>query len=145
VADSNSRPMVMCPRRGPRSNRQLQETPTMPSTGQLLAENVQTVLTCLYLYSYTLCFTSPKGLHNWYITCRIWGSQSSEYGDSCLLGCSALMMEAERIPKTLVNFYHIKWHYNPEDSHLQYVTCSYKEAWKWELCFECTCNGYVFW
>jgi hypothetical protein len=31
----------------------------------------------------------------------------------------ALMMEAARTSKTLVNFYQTTWRYNPEDSHLR--------------------------
>jgi hypothetical protein len=31
----------------------------------------------------------------------------------------ALMMEAARSSKTLVNFYQTTWRYNPEDSHLR--------------------------
>jgi hypothetical protein len=42
-----------------------------------------------------------------------------EYEDGCLLGCSALMMEASRTSETLVNFYQTTRRYNPEDSHLQ--------------------------
>jgi hypothetical protein len=32
----------------------------------------------------------------------------------------ALMMEAVRTSETLVNFYQITLHYNPEDSHLRF-------------------------
>jgi hypothetical protein len=39
--------------------------------------------------------------------------------DGCLLGCSALMMEAARTSGTLVNFYQTTRRYNPEDSHLR--------------------------
>jgi hypothetical protein len=38
--------------------------------------------------------------------------------NGCLLGCSALMMEAARTSETLVNFYQTSRRYNPEDSHL---------------------------
>jgi hypothetical protein len=39
--------------------------------------------------------------------------------DGCLLGCSALMMEAAGTSETLVNFYQTTRRYNPEDSHVR--------------------------
>jgi hypothetical protein len=54
---------------------------------------------------------------------RIWGSHGGEYEDGCLLGCSAVMMEAVRTSETLVNFNQTTRRYNPEDSH-QSVDCS---------------------
>jgi hypothetical protein len=39
--------------------------------------------------------------------------------DGCLLGYSALMMEAARTCETLVNFYQTIRRYNPEDSNLR--------------------------
>jgi uncharacterized metal-binding protein len=39
--------------------------------------------------------------------------------DGCLLGCSALVMEAAMSSETLVNFYQTTRRYNPEDSHLR--------------------------
>jgi hypothetical protein len=36
---------------------------------------------------------------------------------------NALMMEAARTSKTLVNFYQTTWCYNPEDSHLRTHHC----------------------
>jgi hypothetical protein len=38
--------------------------------------------------------------------------------DGCLLGCSALMMEAANTFEAMVNFYQTTRRYNPEDSHL---------------------------
>jgi hypothetical protein len=55
--------------------------------------------------------------HSKYRISRISGSHGGEYEDGCLLGCSALMMEAARTSETLVNFYQTIRRYNPEDSH----------------------------
>jgi hypothetical protein len=42
-----------------------------------------------------------------------------KFEDGCLLGCSALMMEAARTSETLVNFYQTTRRYNPEDNPLR--------------------------
>jgi hypothetical protein len=42
-----------------------------------------------------------------------------QHKDGCLLGCSALMMEAARTSETLVNFYQTTRRYNREDSYLR--------------------------
>jgi hypothetical protein len=59
---------------------------------------------------------------NWtHLTSSVYisGSHGSEHEEDCLLGCCALMMEAENTSETSVNFYQTTRRSIPDDSHLQ--------------------------
>jgi hypothetical protein len=47
---------------------------------------------------------------------------------------AALLMEAESIPETLVNFYQSTLCNNPEDSHLQSLVCFHHDETETEGC-----------